>query len=111
MKTKIRKYKGYRIDAWYKQDTDRVDYYRAMPMRHNEAQEIRKEIIERVWHGSDCECAECTYTEDELKHNEQADKRAKLIINEIKLATFQRPTLKDCKSEIDKRENDGQSTR
>mgnify|MGYP003133132615 CR=1 FL=1 len=104
MKTKIRKYKGYMIDAWYKQDTDRVDYYRAIPMRHNEAQEIRKEIIEKVWHGADCECVECTYTQADRLHNEEVNRRAKLIINEIKLATFQRLTLKECKQEIDKRE-------
>ena len=98
-----RKYKGYIIENWYKQDTDKVDYYLAKPMRYNEVLEIRKEKIERPWHGLDCECAECSYTKADLLHNQKIEEKAQILLAEIRTATFKKLSLKECKKEIDTR--------
>ncbi len=99
----IHKYKGYRIEPFYKQDSDRVDYFRARPIRYDELLEIQNKLIKRAWHGTECDCEICTYTEEDIAHNHKVSEQHKIIINEIKLATFKKPTLKECKQEIDKR--------
>ena len=98
------KYKGYVIEPWYKQDSDRVDYFEARPMRYDELQIIRNKFITRPWHGTECDCEICTYTEEDIAHNHKVREQEKIIVGEIKSATFQKSTLKECKQEIDKKE-------
>ena len=100
----IHKYKGYVIEPWYKQDSNRVDYFEARPMRYEEIREVRNKLIVRPWHGTECDCDICTYTEADIAHNHKVNEQAKIIIDERKSATFQKPTLKECKQEIDKKE-------
>ena len=104
MKGTKRKYKNYIIEPHYKQDTDSVDFYKATPSRRNELVRIWQEIIEKPWHGLECECEICTYTEADHAHNRKIEEKADHLKWEIKKATFQKPTLKECKQEIDRRE-------
>ena len=104
MKGTKRKYKSYIIEPHYKQDTNSVDFYEATPSRYEELRAIRKEMIVRDWHGLECECEICTYTEADHAHNRKIKEKADHLKWEIKEATFQKPTLKECKQEIDRRE-------
>ena len=95
------KYKGYVIEPRYKEDSDRVDYFVAKPYITDQLVSLRKQKIEREWHGIQCECEVCTYTEQDRKHNNEIEEKCKALISESNRRTFEKKTLRECKKCID----------
>lgn len=95
------KYKGYVIEPWYKEDSDRVDYFEAKPYINDQLVSLWKQKIVREWHGTECECEVCTYTEQDRKHNEEIEEKCKALKSKQYLLTCKKKTLRECKKYID----------
>jgi len=101
MKSTIRKYKNYRIEKCYTNSDGGGGHFVASPEIWEELRDLRANKIQRPWHGQECLCEECTYTEADHKHNREIEEECKYLILKRKVATIKRPTLRECKAEID----------
>jgi len=100
----IHKYKGYHIEFYEldaHEDTPAQKFFEAKDTSSQaEIRAMRKQFIERPWHGLECECEICTYTEEDHAHNRKIQEKIKLL--QMATTTFQEKTLKACKQKIDK---------
>ena len=99
------KYKGYTIEKCFTNSDGGGAHFQARPERYKELDKLREGLIERPWHGVDCVCEECTYTDEEHAHNRAIDDKCRTVILGIKVDTIKRPTMKECKAIIDERES------
>ena len=102
MRTPTHKYKNYLIERCFSM-SGTFTHFEAKPEIVDLLHKIREGRITRPWHGQDCVCEECTYTEEEHAHNRAIEDKCKSIILSRKVATIKKKTLKECKRIIDER--------
>ena len=102
MRDKIYKYKGYKIEKDFDHN-GRMTLWTATPQEEfiSQRAELEKQKISRVWHGNDCFCSDCTYTEQDHKHNSSIEEQIKSLIFKRKCNSITCNTMKECKFEID----------
>jgi len=95
-------YKGYKIEKDFDHN-GRMTLWTAKP--HDEflkkRSELEKQKIVKAWHGNECFCSECTYTEQEGEHNSKIDSNIRSLILSMKVNSITCNTMKECKAEID----------
>ena len=99
------KYKGYIIEKCFTNSDGGGAHFQASPEIWKELRDMRANKIQRPWHGQECVCEECTYTEADHKHNREIEEECKYLILSRKVATIKKPTMKECKAIIDERES------
>ena len=100
----IHKYKGYQIRRSWDPE-GKFGVFEAVPiMMLKRANELSEQIIKKPWHGNECSCSDCNYTEEEYAHNREIGKKRKNIIDHMRYNTFQEKTLRSCKDRIDLRQ-------
>tara|TARA_B100000900_G_C20535050_1_gene698023 strand:- start:1006 stop:1302 length:297 start_codon:yes stop_codon:yes gene_type:complete len=80
-------------------------HFEAAPEIIDQLSKLREDNIRRPWHGNDCVCEECTYTEEEHAHNRAISDKCRDVILSRKVDTIKKNTLKECKRIIDERES------
>jgi hypothetical protein len=102
---KAYKYKGYKIEKDF-DENGRMTLWTARPQEEflMKRHELEKQKIVRVWHGNECFCSECTYTEQDHEHNSKIDSKIRSLILTNKVNSITCNTMKECKAEIDKLE-------
>ena len=102
---KAYKYKGYKIEKDF-DENGRMTLWTAKPHDEflNKRSDLEKGKITRPFHGNECFCSECTYTEQDHEHNSKIDEQVKSLIHWKKFRSITCNTMKECKAEIDKLE-------
>jgi len=103
MRSKIHKYKGYLIEKCFTNSNGGGAYFEAKPEIFHELNKLRENRIKRPWHGQECLCEECTYTEEDHAFNKAIEDKCKSIILTRNVNTIKESTMKACKSIIDNR--------
>tara|TARA_R100001086_G_scaffold234370_1_gene156617 strand:+ start:162 stop:524 length:363 start_codon:yes stop_codon:yes gene_type:complete len=103
--TMIHKYKGYHIqfqEIGAHEDKPAQKFFKATDsFLQTEIIGIQEQRIQRPFHGNECECEICTYTEEDHAFNRKIEEKAQQLIWKKKNTTFQEKTLKACKQKID----------
>lgn len=103
MRTPTHKYKGWLIERCFNMSGTFTHFeakYEIVQMLDT----LRSERINKPWHGQECVCEECTYTDEDHAHNRAIEDRCKSLISSRKVYTIKKPTLKACKQVIDEKE-------
>ena len=98
-------YKGYKIEKDFDHN-GRMTLWTGKPQEEflKKRSELEKQKIVKEWHGNECFCSECTYTEQEGEHNSKIDSNIRSLILSMKVNSITCNTMKECKAEIDKLE-------
>jgi len=95
-------YKNYEIEKDFDLN-GKMTLWTATPKKEflEKRNKLNKQLIIKVFHGNECFCSECTYTERELAHNKKINEQLKDLLLTMKVNSITRCTMKECKQEID----------
>ena len=100
-------YKGYKIEKDF-DENGKMNLWTARPIKEflEQRHQLEKQKITRAWHGNECFCSECTYTEEDIAHNQKINDELRHLILSHKVNSITCNTMKECKKEIDNREQE-----
>jgi len=99
---KAYKYKGYKIEKDF-DENGRMTLWTAKPQEEflNKRSELENQKITRPFHGNECFCSECTYTEQDHEYNRKINEQIQSLILSMRVNSITCNTMKECKAEID----------